>query len=156
MPLPFMQQNIQLPNNYAQARKLLTGFKKSVWRPLTGTMWLLQFVWHHHQRMHQTMCSQVRWWVQRWSWKNLVPCSSWGLPPAKVESTRVVRLFGHILKASRWMTNFFRDQILLVTCQASLPDSGRRTTPLWRTLRRCSFKLELERNIKVFSDFCGG
>ena len=30
MPLPFMQQNIQLPNNYAQARKLLTGLKKSV------------------------------------------------------------------------------------------------------------------------------
>ena len=30
MPLPFKHQNIRLPNNYAQARKLLTGFKKSV------------------------------------------------------------------------------------------------------------------------------
>ena len=28
MPLPFKHQNIQLPNNYAQAEKSLTGLKK--------------------------------------------------------------------------------------------------------------------------------
>ena len=28
MPLPFKHQNIQLPNNYAQAEKRLTGLKK--------------------------------------------------------------------------------------------------------------------------------
>ena len=59
-------------------------------------------------------------------------------------------------KGTPWMTNFFSDQILLVTCSVFLPDSGRRSTPLWRTLRKCSFKWESERKIKVSSDFCGG
>ena len=59
-------------------------------------------------------------------------------------------------KGTPWMTNFSRDQILLVTCLVFFPDSGRRSTPLWRTLRKCSFKWELERKIKVSSDFCGG
>ena len=133
MLLPFKHPNVQLPNNYAQAEKGLKRCLKA------------------DERYCADYCSFMPDIISKGYARNVDDefkdevGRTWYLPHHGIyhpQKAKVCVVFdcsatfeGHPLNE-----NFFRDQILLVTCSVSLADSGRRSTPLWRTLGKFSFK----------------
>ena len=84
MPLPFRRQNIQLPNNYAQAKRCMTGLRR---RLKADDRYCADYCGFMSDIISKGYARKV---------DDELKSSSWDVSPAKVESTRGVQLLGHI------------------------------------------------------------